>query len=342
MFVAHIDPWPSPPPPQGDLSGYALGTVNGSTETWTDLRPVNGGHMFDVATFDGTDLWMVGAVDNATGGTDGVAWRSRDGGTTWQEALRVPPQRGGIARLYAIHAYNGRLYTQGQDFNPWGPHARSKVFDGVNWSDGPDLGLGFTGNIGHTETFAGQMVYHRGHAGVDPGGTRLFKFDGTRASFAYTDERFYDFTVADDMLYALLTDGRVLRTTDLQDWRLLDTAPTSARSLGVLDNTLYLGATGGQLYRYGVPVPVSREDVNFDGRVNAIDLLAVRQHLGEREAPWDVNGDRRVNVVDLRLVREEMRRAAGSRADGLVVPEPSSVLLLGLCASTLLLRRRRS
>jgi hypothetical protein len=209
-----------------------------------------------MATFDGTDLWMVGAeiVGDNNCCSNGVAWRSQDGGVTWQVSLVVPPQRANetVARLYSIHAYNGKLYTQGQDAN-FGPHSTSKVFDGTSWSDGPSLGFGFTGNLWHSETFAGHIVYHRVLSGVSMG--RLFKFDGTQASFAYTSELFYDYTISGGLLYALLTDGRIVTTPDLRTWSLLGIAPSDGRSLGILDDALYLGATAGHLYRYSLAVP---------------------------------------------------------------------------------------
>ena len=257
LYAPHIDPWPSPPPPD-EMGGYSLGIANGTTETWTDHRVVPGIHMLDVATFDGHDLWIAGSRLNATGGTDGVAWRSQDGGATWEVSLVVPPQRTGatIARLYAIQAYNGKLYTQPQDSNPgdatWGPQSVSKVFDGTSWSNGPSLGGGVIGNMWHPETFAGELVWDRLHGGS---AGRMSKFNGTRTALAYPDfnTTIYDYTIDGDLLYALASDGRILQTSDLVAWSLFDTAPASARSIGVLDGTLYLGGTGGQLFRYPEP-----------------------------------------------------------------------------------------
>jgi hypothetical protein len=82
-----------------------------------------------------------------------------------------------------------------------------------------------------------------------------------------------------------------------------------------------------------------RGDVNFDGRVDALDLLEVRRHLGKYDAPSDVTGDGRVNVLDLRLVRAEMRRAGATGAVASVLPEPGT--LAPLCLAAALLRRRR-
>jgi hypothetical protein len=278
LYAPHLDPWPSPPPP-GELGGYSLGVADGPTETWTDLRLVPALHVFDVATYDGSDLWLVGSRDTATG-SEGVAWRSRDGGATWQVSLVVPPQRAGAlhSRLYAVQAYKGKLYTHGQDGDIWGPHSTSKVFDGTSWSDGPGLGMGYVGNMFHPENFAGEMVYHRLYPGA-PGGSRLSKFNGTRAAWAYTDEPFYDYTIAGDTLYALLTDGRIIRTTDLLRWTLLDRAPADGRSLGVLDGRLYIGATGGRLYQYSVPVP----DPAAGALVLIVSLAALRRRYRGRK-----------------------------------------------------------
>lgn len=88
---------------------------------------------------------------------------------------------------------------------------------------------------------------------------------------------------------------------------------------------------------YGLP----RVDVNADGRVDALDLLAVRRHLGEHEAPWDVNRDGRVNVADLRVVRDAMREAGAVQVAASVVPEPSSLGLLAAAACALLRRLRK-
>ena len=85
---------------------------------------------------------------------------------------------------------------------------------------------------------------------------------------------------------------------------------------------------------------VLRGDVNFDGVVNGFDLLTVRRHLGEPDAPGDVTGDGRVNAADLHAVREAMRRSGGSPALAAVAPEPSSLLLCA-AAAPMILRRRR-
>src|SRR6185295_1110008 len=60
---------------RGGGAGYAVGTA-GSPDTWQDVIPVDGIHMFDMNKL-GNDLFMGGAS-----GDDGVVWRSTDGGQT--------------------------------------------------------------------------------------------------------------------------------------------------------------------------------------------------------------------------------------------------------------------
>jgi hypothetical protein len=80
-------------------------------------------------------------------------------------------------------------------------------------------------------------------------------------------------------------------------------------------------------------------DVNFDGAVNALDLLVVRRHLGQQDASGDVNGDGQVNAADLQWVRDAMRRAGATQAIASVVaPEPSSLPLLAAAAAWALRR----
>jgi len=66
----------------------------------------------------------------------------------------------------------------------------------------------------------------------------------------------FDYAISDGVLYGLRDDQRIVKTTDLLSWTLLDNTPaTDGRSIAILNNTLYVGATDGRLYRYSVPVP---------------------------------------------------------------------------------------
>jgi len=92
--------------------------------------------------------------------------------------------------------------------------------------------------------------------------------------------------------------------------------------------------------------PPAPGDVNFDGRVNALDLNIVRRHLGDTPAAWgagDVTGDDRVDSADLRSVRLAMRAGSGAPATtstSVLTPEPGPFSLL-VAPALCLLRRRR-
>ena len=69
--------------PRGDgpSAAVAVGEPDGR---WSNNKDVWMTHVFDVATFDGTDLWLVGSRK-----TQAIAVRSRDGGRTWETALAL-------------------------------------------------------------------------------------------------------------------------------------------------------------------------------------------------------------------------------------------------------------
>jgi hypothetical protein len=110
----------------------------------------------------------------------------------------------------------------------------------------------------HPEAFAGHMVYQQKHTGVFA--SRMYAFDGKTARLAYTNpegeaaSEMYDFAIDGDTLYALLTDGRILHTKDLNTWKVLDAAPAGSRSLGVLQDRLYVGTADSRLLCYGLPL----------------------------------------------------------------------------------------
>ena len=90
-------------------------------------------------------------------------------------------------------------------------------------------------------------------------------------------------------------------------------------------------------------------DANFDGRVNAADLLIARRNLGApgthswREGDFDFDG--RVTARDVVLLRRHFGNSVAAPAGAvgaaaLGVPEPNSLALLLVLAPALLRRRR--
>jgi hypothetical protein len=227
--------------PRGDgpSAAVAVGEPEGG---WTNNRSVHMTHVFDVATFDGTDLWLVGSRRLRA-----VVARSPDGGRSWATALEVSARSGqahDFARFHFVFVLGGRLYVQAQDLRG-GMFPVSRVWDGVAWGDGPDLRpLPNTGTKPYP--FAGGVVYF--------GGEGLMAFDGQQARVARRPvARIVDQVLAGGVLYVL--DGReVLATTDLARWAWVATAPSLTTSIGVLDGRLYAGTADAELFRSCRPV----------------------------------------------------------------------------------------
>ncbi|MBI4579455.1 MAG: PEP-CTERM sorting domain-containing protein, partial [Planctomycetes bacterium] len=81
-------------------------------------------------------------------------------------------------------------------------------------------------------------------------------------------DQFYDYKIVGDRMYGLIPEfvlipgswvqlqGVVVKWTDnLVDWHTLATAPITSRSLAILGDQLFIGATNAQLYQYSDPVP---------------------------------------------------------------------------------------
>lgn len=223
--------------PRGDgpSAAVAVGEPDGR---WSNNKDVWMTHAFDVATFDGADLWLVGSRD-----TQAIAVRSRDGGRHWETALALEPRShddGDFARFHFVFVHRGRLYVQAQD-RQGGMFPRSKVFDGAIWTDGPDLRP--IPNTGAKPlAFAGEIVYF--------GAREIMAFDGRAVRPVWTPQtQIHDLVVADGVLYAL--DGREVRgTRDLARWIPVATAPAGSTSIGVLDGYLYAGTVESELFRY--------------------------------------------------------------------------------------------
>lgn len=257
LYAPDIDP------KAGESSGgYAVGTVSGANETWQHKAPVTAIHMYDVSGYGG-NLWMAGAQGN-----NATVWQSTDGGTTWNLSLNVLPSGSySYVRVYGMGECNGKLYAS-VDAEAT---AKSHVFDGTSWSDGPSL-LPNGGMMSNASAFAGRLIYQSYECGL--GSSKMYTFDGTSASYLSTAagnaaDYFYDYKIVGNTLYALdaeyvpsgggsgmtFKDMVVKSTTDLTNWQTIAVAPTTTRSLAILNNQLFLGATNAQIYQYSDSIP---------------------------------------------------------------------------------------
>jgi len=220
-------------PVAGESSGgYAIG------EPWSAKTPLTALHLYDMATYTGSDLWIVGSA-----GSNAVAWRSTDGGNTWSTSLTVSPATASYVRFYWTGVIAGRLYVQSSDATA------SKYFNGTSWADGPYL-FGFTSHP--PELFAGKLVMLK---------SGLSTFDGTTVT---TIPNFYqvneggasgitslvrDIAVSGSYFYVLKTDDTIVRSTDLANWTEVGVGPSDSTSIAVLDDYVYIGGTEARLYR---------------------------------------------------------------------------------------------
>jgi RTX calcium-binding nonapeptide repeat (4 copies) len=213
---------------------------------WIARDVVDAFHVYDMAASTGSELWMVGSS-----GDNAVAWRSLDGGVTWGTALTVAPRNIGVgdfARFYFLAIYQGALYVQATDYFG-GKHPASKIFNGSEWSNGPDL-LPQGGHGYDTELFNGQLVYLSSQSSP----TSLLSFNGDQVRS--TGRVFHNYSVDGDKLYGLGENGEISKTTNLSSWTELETAaPETARSIIVIDGTIYVGTADSRIYKFSRPSP---------------------------------------------------------------------------------------
>ena len=223
-------------------SDYAFASSSGlGSATWLNPTPGRAAHVFDMASLTGADLWFVGSETTTN---NAGAWRSLDGGATWTEVLSQPPLvDDGInfSRFYGVVAYHGKLYVQAYDAA--GPQPQSKVFDPTanSWSDGPGLGT-----LTKAAVFADKVIYE---SSIIFGGQlgNLIAFDGANLTLAYGGMR--DYAISGSWIYVLGHDQQVKKSQDLVNWTGLATAPATARSIAIYDNSIWVGGTDATLYR---------------------------------------------------------------------------------------------
>src|SRR5688572_3612823 len=196
--------------------------------TWIEHVEKDAVHILDMATLTGTDIWMVGADCVVSPALDcnksnAVAWRSTDGGASFQEVLRPALREGfNVSRFYFAGVLHNRLYLQVVDVSATAREVRptSLVFDGSTWSDGPDLfprrNLDLAAYGYQPTYFNNEMVYLTRYSFEgDVPAKDLMVFNGINSRHVYLPQGVRNFTVAGNYIYVLAPDGQVRRTTNL-------------------------------------------------------------------------------------------------------------------------------
>lgn len=237
--------------PAIDRKSYAIPgdySVLDANGVWRDSNCGSTTHAYDIVTLTGNDLWVVGSQD-----VRATAFRSTDDGATWKPALKDTAITGNpddFARFYFAGVYNGKLYLQARDF--YGSlHPTSHVFDGTNWTQGPDLFPGARGSLGwRPDTFAGRMLYRSWEPGRS---TPLRSFNGSEVT--WVDSMWVrDVVIENGYCYALVDSGygtiTIERTADLRSWTRIGRVPWECISLAVIAGQYYLGTSDSKILRY--------------------------------------------------------------------------------------------
>lgn len=226
-----------------DPSTSNVGYATNATGAWTNQMKAPAVHIYDVATMTGSDLWMVGSVtrfDAATPGGGAAAYRSTDGGQTWQiVATDTSVAENGFERYYWAAAINGTMYLQAEDVTGGSP---LRAFNGTTWSTvAIDRPCG-TVAANRVEVFKNRIVCAGGTA------FGITTFDGVRAVTAPIGALTDLAVPGDGYIYALTNTG-VHRSLDGVSWTPLSTAPSGARSVAVVNRAVYLGMSDSTIVK---------------------------------------------------------------------------------------------
>jgi hypothetical protein len=232
-------PMTDPRVPSTSNVGYATN----ATGPWTNQMKAPAVHVYDVATMNGSDLWMVGSVaqyDPVTPGGGAAAYRSTDGGQTWQIVAKdTSVAENGFERYYWAAAINGTMYLQADGVTEGSP---LRAFNGTGWSTvAVDRPCG-TVAANRVEVFKNRIVCAGGTA------FGITTFDGVRSVTAPIGALADLAVPGDGYIYALTNTG-VHRSLDGISWTPLSTAPSGARSVAVVNGTVYLGMSDSTIVK---------------------------------------------------------------------------------------------
>lgn len=235
LYAPYIDPQGGPV----TTGGYASG------EPWVNNTVIPSSiHNYDMATLTGTDLWMVGSGDMGSA-YGAVAWRSTNGGTTWnvvQSETEAMPDGG--ERYLWVAELGGKIYMQASGI----VGAPVRIFDGSTWTTGTTQTV--APDPTHVEVFANKIITVTGD--------RLNAYDGTNLTTVnYFEGLAEDMYVNGGYLYILRNNDTIVRTSDLVSWQELGNAQTNSKSIAVDNGIIYLGTAGSQIFKSTVVIPGS-------------------------------------------------------------------------------------
>jgi len=239
-------PWVDPQAPWTSDVGYS----SNESGTWQNYTETPAVHIFDMATLDGSDLWMVGASVEPDGVTErgATAFRSTGGGAIWNivRTDASTPNASGYERYYWVEELNGKIYMQAGGAIPATP---VRIFDGTTWSSGTTKQICTGYDPGMTETIGNYIVCANGR------NTELTLFDGTNITHTTSQVGVTgDFYKDGGYLYALGTGG-IMRTSNGINWTVIASSESTGfsyafgGSLAIYNNHIYIGSSNGHILK---------------------------------------------------------------------------------------------
>lgn len=193
-------------------------------------------HLFDVCEWSGS-IYLAGALRDGEM-SRGCVWRSEDGGTQWQIALKLQDSE----RLYAIFTMDSKAYAVANNGRIW------MTSDGVEWEWFAESLLPAGAECMRPVSAAGQIVFLGGWPAY--GAQNAYAFNGQTISAVGDPRSILDIFSDSGLLLLLTSDGAMKQSNDLITWDTVsDSVPASARSLCVLADDLYVGTSDSHLWR---------------------------------------------------------------------------------------------
>ena len=212
---------------------------------WQQVNIGQSNHIMDVVAGAPGEIFLVGSrrLEPFAVGDGAAVWRSVNNGPF---ELIFP---NATAFDTTTYMFDNAAYIGGQLFAQ--SAGLPKVFDGVSWKQGPDLGQ-FTSPV----TLAGKIIFEALQ--------KLWSFDGRQTALIdidvaqppdeeYRIDQQSLYRVEDDNFIVVTHNYTVQYSKDLVTWKCAGKAPVTASSLGVLNGVIYFGTTDSKIYSFESP-----------------------------------------------------------------------------------------
>lgn len=247
LVVPYIDPraeWSSP-----------VGYASNKSGTWQNYDQAKMIHNYDMATTNGTNLFMAGSL-NLNGRFYAVIWYSPNGVDKWQIIRKVtsPANRDELDRYYWMEVINGKLYAAADIAGT----RTLDVWDNGVWTSktlSPEASSALNvSEADHIVSIGDKLITKLPNpkgAGENEMGTSIYSITENRVlnpSETTVDAQggvlnLIDFNKVGNTVYGMASNGAVYSTTDGVNWKYLVTSSVmgSVFSIDEANKKLYIG-----------------------------------------------------------------------------------------------------